>query len=263
MTARARSHSHALLKRASLHFCNQQLSRFLGKWRARLVARLQAAENAASVLLVRKRSAYSHWKRLRSSVSKDDMRVVVFMALGSALRRGLLAIARAAQLPQLVGEFEAWRGESHLAQGLARWREAARNAPLRTPRDLNRDEARALRWRHAAVLFTRWSTASGGRGAMRRAALYLRGSLLPGAMRTWLEHTQQQAEPKPNPKPNPNPNPKPKPNPNPNPNPNLKPAPSPTPTPTPTPTPEPEPKPKPKPKPKPTPNPNPNPNPNP
>ena len=197
MTARARSHSLALLKRASLHFCSQQLSRFLGKWRARLVARLQAAEGATSVLLVRMRAAYSHWKRLRSPVSKEDIRVVLAMARGNALRRGLLAVARAAQLPQLVGEFHAWRRESHLAHGLARWREAARNAPLRTPRDLNRYEARALRWRHAAVIFTRWSTASIGRGAMRRAAMYLRGARIPAAMRTWQEHTQQQADPAP------------------------------------------------------------------
>ena len=32
LTARARSHSRALLLRASLHFCNQQLSRALGRW---------------------------------------------------------------------------------------------------------------------------------------------------------------------------------------------------------------------------------------
>ena len=55
-----------------------------------------------------------------------------------------MAIARAAQLPQLVGDFQAWSTENRLALGLARWHEAALNAPLRTPRELNRDEARAL-----------------------------------------------------------------------------------------------------------------------
>ena len=82
-----------------------------------------------------------------------------------------------------------------MALGLARWHEAALNAPLRTPRELNRDEARALRWRHAAVLLTRWRDASSGRGAMRRATLYLRGSRIPAAMRTWQERIQQRADP--------------------------------------------------------------------